>query len=66
VIVIERDPCYPWALKRLGVEYFYETFGEGDRIERLFRKLKKRAKKEHRREEIETTIAPLHNKLKQN
>jgi len=61
VIVVDRGPWYiveplgstkyPWALKRLGIEYFHETFGERNRIERWFRKLKERIK----------AIALLHN-----
>ncbi|MEM2720054.1 MAG: hypothetical protein QXU49_04640 [Candidatus Caldarchaeum sp.] len=26
---VDRGPWYPWALKRLGIEYLHETFGEG-------------------------------------
>ncbi|MEM3123850.1 MAG: hypothetical protein QW756_07175 [Nitrososphaerota archaeon] len=36
VIVVDRGPWYQWALKRLGIEYFHETFG----VERWFRELK--------------------------
>jgi transposase-like protein len=26
VIVADRGPCYRWALERLGITYFQETF----------------------------------------
>jgi len=52
VIVVDRGPWYRWALERLGMTYFHETFGNRNRIdrnririERLFRELKKRMKK---------------------
>jgi putative transposase len=52
VIVVDRGPWYRWALERLGMTYFQETFGNRNRIdrnririERLFRELKKRMKK---------------------
>ncbi|MEM4415244.1 MAG: DDE-type integrase/transposase/recombinase [Candidatus Caldarchaeum sp.] len=47
VVVVDRDPWYPWALKRLGIEYFQETFGERSRIERWFRELKDRTRRFH-------------------
>jgi len=33
-VIVNGSPWYPWALKRLGIEYFHETFGERNRIER--------------------------------
>ena len=45
VIVVDRDPWYPYELKRLGLEYIHEKFGERNRIERLFREIKKRTKR---------------------
>ncbi|PUA33016.1 MAG: hypothetical protein B9J98_02760 [Candidatus Terraquivivens tikiterensis] len=45
VIVVDRGPWYPYALKRLGLGYFHETFGERNRIERWFKKLKERTKR---------------------
>jgi len=45
VIVVDRGPWYPWALRRLGIEYFHETFGERNRVERWFRKLKNRTRR---------------------
>ncbi|MEM3081133.1 MAG: DDE-type integrase/transposase/recombinase [Nitrososphaerota archaeon] len=47
VIVVDRGPWYQWALRRLGIEYFHETFGERNRIERWFRKLKDRTRRFH-------------------
>jgi len=40
VMVVDRSPCYPWTLKKLGIEYLHETFEERNRIERWFRKQK--------------------------
>jgi len=63
-------PWYPWKLKRLGIEYFQGTFGERNRIERWFRKLKERTKRFYNNintksvkyvEEIAKAIALLHN-----
>jgi transposase-like protein len=42
VIVVDRGPWCRWALERLGITYLHETFGNRDRIERLFRELKNR------------------------
>jgi len=70
VIVVYRGPWYQYALKRLGIEYLHETFGERNRIERLFRELKDRtrgfynnvnAKTIKSLEETTATIAILHN-----
>ncbi|MEM2216338.1 MAG: DDE-type integrase/transposase/recombinase, partial [Nitrososphaerota archaeon] len=70
VIVVDRGPWYQWALKRLGIEYIHETFGERNRIERWFRELKDRTKRFYnninsktikRLEEIAAAIALIHN-----
>ncbi|MEM2613026.1 MAG: DDE-type integrase/transposase/recombinase [Nitrososphaerota archaeon] len=70
VVVVDRGPWYPWALKRLGIEYFHEIFGERNRIERWFRELKDRTKRFYnninsktvkRLEEIAAAIALIHN-----
>jgi transposase-like protein len=34
LIVVDRGPWYRWALDRLGITYFQETFGNRNRIER--------------------------------
>ncbi|MEM0444342.1 MAG: hypothetical protein QXJ73_09350 [Candidatus Caldarchaeum sp.] len=44
MVVVDRGPWYPWALKRLGIEYLNETFGNRNKVERWFRKLKNRTK----------------------
>ena len=44
-VVVDRGPWYPWALRRPGISYFQETFGERNRIERRFRKLKERTRR---------------------
>jgi putative transposase len=40
VILVDRGPWYPEALKALGLEWIHETFGERNRIERWFRTMK--------------------------
>ncbi|MEM3168844.1 MAG: DDE-type integrase/transposase/recombinase, partial [Nitrososphaerota archaeon] len=45
LIVVDRGPWYPWALKKLGLEHVQETFGKRNRIERWFRELKDRTKR---------------------
>jgi len=57
VIVVDRGPWYRWALDRLGIKYFHETFRERNRIERWFRELKDRTKKFYNN--IDTEIDPL-------
>ncbi|MEM0440353.1 MAG: DDE-type integrase/transposase/recombinase [Candidatus Caldarchaeum sp.] len=72
VIVVDRGPWYRWALKRLGIEYIHETFGDRNRVERWFRKLKDRTKRFYNNinsktvksvEEIAAAIALIHNTL---
>jgi len=69
-----RDSRRQGALKRLGLEYFHETFGERNRIERWFRELKERTKRLHNNvnaktiksiEEIASAVALTHNILTQ-
>jgi transposase-like protein len=45
VIVVDRGPWCRWALDRLGITYFHETFGKRNRIERWFREMKNRTKR---------------------
>jgi transposase-like protein len=70
VIVVDRGPWYRWALDRLGITYFHETFGNRNRIERWFREMKERTKRFYNNvnaktlkslEELATTIAAMHN-----
>jgi putative transposase len=70
VIVVDRGPWYRWALDRLGITYFHETFGNRNRIERLFREMKDRTKRFHNNvnskklkslEELVNAIAIMHN-----
>ncbi len=72
VIVVDRGPWYPWALKRLGIGYIHEKFGDRNKIERWFRKLKDRTKRFYNNinsknvknlEEIAAAIALIHNIL---
>jgi putative transposase len=70
VIVVDRGPWYRWALERLGITYFHETFGNRDRIERWFREMKNRTKRFYNNvnskklkciEELVNAIAIMHN-----
>jgi transposase-like protein len=70
VIVVDRGPWYRWALDRLGITYFQETFGKRNRIERWFREMKERTKRFYNNmnsktlkclEELVTAIAAMHN-----
>jgi len=76
VIVVDRGPWYPWTLKRLEIEYFHETFGERNRIERWFRKTKRKNKeiqqqhkhkitKESRRDSESNSTTTQHNHTEQ-
>jgi putative transposase len=69
-IVVDRGPWYRWALERLGIFYFHETFGKRSRIERWFREMKNRTKRFYNNvnaktlkslEEFATAIAAMHN-----
>ena len=44
-IVVDRGPWYRWALKRMGLKYRYETFGERNAVEGFFSLLKRRTKR---------------------
>jgi transposase-like protein len=70
IVVVDRGPWYRWALDRLGIIYFHETFGNRNKIERWFRELKERTKRFHNNvnsktlksiEEIATAVAIVHN-----
>jgi transposase-like protein len=70
VIVVDRGPWYRWALERLGMNYFHETLGNRNRIERWFRELKNKTKRFYNNinaktlkclEELVTAIAIMHN-----
>jgi putative transposase len=70
IVVVDRGPWYRWALERLGITYFHETFGERNKIERWFRELKERTKRFYNNvnsktlksiEEIATAVAIVHN-----
>jgi transposase-like protein len=45
IVVVDRGPWYRWALERLGITYFHETFGNRNKIERWFRELENRTKR---------------------
>jgi transposase-like protein len=73
IVVVDRGPWYRWALERLGITYFHETFGKRNKIERLFRELKNRTKRFYNNvnskklksiEELVTAIAIMHNIIK--
>jgi transposase-like protein len=70
IVVVDRGPWYRWALERLGITYFHETFGNRNKIERWFRELKNRTKRFYNNansktlksiEEIATAVAIVHN-----
>jgi Transposase and inactivated derivatives len=70
IVVVDRGPWYRWALDRWGMNYFHETFGNRNRIERRFRELKERTKRFYNNvnaktlkclEELVTVIATMHN-----
>jgi putative transposase len=67
VIVVDRGPWYRWALERLGITYFHETFGNRNRIDRETKNRTKRfynninAKTLKSIEELVTAIAAMHN-----
>ena len=70
IVVVDRGHWYRWALERLEITYFHETFGERNRIERRFRELKNRTKRFHNNvnsktlksiEEIAIVVAIVHN-----
>ena len=42
LVLVDKGPWYRWAFERLGLEYRHERFGMRNRVERLFRHLKKR------------------------
>jgi len=64
LIVVDKGPWYPWALRRPGISYF----GERNRIERRFRKLKERTRRFNNNinaiENLTASIATIHNILK--
>jgi transposase-like protein len=70
IVVVDRGPWYRWALERLEMNYFHETFGNRNKIERWFRELKNRTKRFCNNvnsktlksiEELVTAIAIMHN-----
>jgi transposase-like protein len=70
IVVVDRGPWYRWALDRLGITYFHETFGNRNKIERWFRELKNRTKRFHNNvnsknlkiiEDIAMAVAIVHN-----
>jgi transposase-like protein len=70
IVVVDRGPRYRWALERLGMTYFHETFGNRNKIERWFRELKNRTKRFHNNvnsknlksiEDIAMAVAIVHN-----
>jgi putative transposase len=72
-IVVDRGPWYRWALDRLGMTYFQETFGKRNRIERWFREMKERTKRFYNNvnskklksiEDLVTAIAAMHNVIR--
>jgi len=44
-VVVDRGFWYKWALKRLGLRYRHETFGERNAVEGFFSRFKERTKR---------------------
>ena len=44
-VVVDKGFWYLWALKRLGLKYRHETFGDRNAVERFFFRLKERTKR---------------------
>jgi len=44
-IIADKGPWYPWAIKRLGLEYDHQKFGERNAIEQWFSPFKHRIKR---------------------
>jgi len=42
LMIVDRDPQCPYALKKIGLEYVYERFGRRNIVERPFGYLKQR------------------------
>jgi transposase-like protein len=70
IVVVDRGPWYRWALERLGITYFHETFGNRNKIERWFREMKERTKRFYNNvnsknlksiEDIAMAVAIVHN-----
>jgi transposase-like protein len=70
IVVVDRGPWYRWALERLGLTYFHETFGNRNKIERWFREMKERTKRFYNNvnsknlksiEDIAMAVAIVHN-----
>jgi transposase-like protein len=73
IVVVDRGPWCRWALDRLGMTYFHETFGNRNSIERWFREMRERTKRFYNNvnpkklksiEELVTAIASIHNIIK--
>ncbi len=45
IILVNKGPRYPEALKAIGLEWVHRTFGGRNRIERLFRTMKARTRR---------------------
>jgi len=44
-VVVDKGFWYKWALKRLGLKYRHETFGDRNVVEGFFSRLKERTKR---------------------
>lgn len=45
VFITDKGPWYPWAFKRLGLEYRHETFGDRNSVEQWYSPFKHRVKR---------------------
>lgn len=49
LVLGDKAPWYPWALKRVGLEYKHETFGDRNSVEQWYSPFKHRVKRFWRR-----------------
>lgn len=59
LIMVDRGPWYRWALKRLGLEYRHETFGERSPIEQWYSQFKARVKRFWKRFPYRSTLSSI-------
>ena len=63
IVVVDRGPWYRWALERLGMTYFHETFGNRNNREVVFHN-NVNSKKLKSVEELLTAIVATHNVIR--
>jgi transposase-like protein len=61
LVIVDKGPWYRWAFEGLGLEYMHERFDLRNRVERLFRYLKKRIAVFHHKDERRNHIQGITN-----